>query len=156
MSLGVGDMWEHQARFGYQTGIAFAIHFLMADTSPWAWTAIVRSPKRGRSTRIVADFSCSRCMRKTPRSESLRRTPSCRRPSLTPRELEALRWTMDGKTAWEVGAIMSISERTAVLHLQNAMRKLGSVNKHQAVLRPCGSVSWPERFGNHPVRLDSV
>ena len=57
------------------------------------------------------------------------------RPSLTPRELEALRWTMEGKTAWEVGTIMSISERTAVLHLQNAMRKLGSVNKHHAVLK---------------------
>jgi len=54
---------------------------------------------------------------------------------LTPRELEALRWTMDGKTAWEVGVIMSISERTAVLHLQNAMHKLDSVNKHQAVIK---------------------
>ena len=42
---------------------------------------------------------------------------------------------MDGKTAWEVGSIMSISERTAVLHLQNAMRKLDCVNKHQAVLK---------------------
>ena len=56
-------------------------------------------------------------------------------PSLTPRELEALRWTMDGKTAWEVGSILGITERTAVLHLNNAMRKLGSVNKHQAVLK---------------------
>jgi DNA-binding CsgD family transcriptional regulator len=56
-------------------------------------------------------------------------------PQLTPRELEALRWTMDGKTAWEVGTILGISERTAVLHLNNAMRKLGCVNKHQAVLK---------------------
>jgi DNA-binding CsgD family transcriptional regulator len=57
------------------------------------------------------------------------------RPLLTPRELEALRWTMEGKTAWEVGAILGISERTAVLHLNNATHKLGSVNKHQAVLK---------------------
>jgi DNA-binding CsgD family transcriptional regulator len=57
------------------------------------------------------------------------------RPDLTPRELEVLRWTMEGKTAWEVGAILGISERTAVLHIQNAMRKLGSNNKHQAVLK---------------------
>jgi DNA-binding CsgD family transcriptional regulator len=56
-------------------------------------------------------------------------------PSLTPRELESLRWTMDGKTAWEVGSILGITERTAVLHLNNAMRKLGCVNKHQAVLK---------------------
>ena len=57
------------------------------------------------------------------------------RPSLTPRELEALRWTMEGKTAWEVGTILGISERTAVLHVSNAMHKLGCINKHQAVLK---------------------
>ena len=62
-----------------------------------------------------------------------RRLPE--RPGLTPRELEALRWTMEGKTAWEVGQILSITERTAVLHLQNAMRKLGATSKHQAVLK---------------------
>jgi DNA-binding CsgD family transcriptional regulator len=56
-------------------------------------------------------------------------------PSLTPRELEALRWTMEGKTAWEVGAILGISERTAVLHVNNAMHKLGCATKHQAVLK---------------------
>jgi DNA-binding CsgD family transcriptional regulator len=56
-------------------------------------------------------------------------------PALTPRELEVLRWTMDGKTAWEVGAVLGISERTAVLHINNAMHKLKCVNKHQAVLK---------------------
>ena len=56
-------------------------------------------------------------------------------PPLTPRELESLRWTMEGKTAWEVGNILGISERTAVLHVNNATHKLGCVNKHQAVLK---------------------
>ena len=57
------------------------------------------------------------------------------RPALTPRELEALRWTMEGKTAWELGAILGITERTAVLHVNNAMHKLGCTSKHQAVLK---------------------
>jgi DNA-binding CsgD family transcriptional regulator len=56
-------------------------------------------------------------------------------PKLTPRELDCLRWTMEGKTAWEVGTILGISERTAVLHLNNGMHKLGCSNKHQAVLK---------------------
>jgi DNA-binding CsgD family transcriptional regulator len=56
-------------------------------------------------------------------------------PNLTPREVESLRWTMEGKTAWEVGNILGISERTAVLHVNNAMHKLGCINKHQAVLK---------------------
>jgi DNA-binding CsgD family transcriptional regulator len=57
------------------------------------------------------------------------------RPSLTPRELETLRWTMEGKTAWEVGVLLGISERTVVFHVNNAMHKLGSINKQQAVLK---------------------
>ena len=62
-------------------------------------------------------------------------TVAIARPKLTPREIQALEWTMAGKTAWELGRILSISERTAVLHIANAMRKLGCCSKHQAVLR---------------------
>lgn len=57
------------------------------------------------------------------------------RPALTPRELDALRWTMEGKSAWEVAAILGVSERTSSLDLANAMQKLEATNKHQAVLR---------------------
>lgn len=53
---------------------------------------------------------------------------------LTPREQDALRWTLAGKTAWEVGGILGISERTAVLHLNNAMHKLACTNKFQAAV----------------------
>ena len=42
---------------------------------------------------------------------------------------------MDGKTAWEVGNALGITERTAVLHVNNATHKLGCVSKHQAVLK---------------------
>ena len=56
-------------------------------------------------------------------------------PRLTPREVECLSWTMEGKTAWEVGCILSISEQTAVRHLNNATKKLDCVNKHHAVVK---------------------
>jgi len=54
-------------------------------------------------------------------------------PPLTGRELDALRWIANGKTAWEVGRIMGIAEPTVVYHLSNAMRKLGVSNRPQAV-----------------------
>ena len=57
------------------------------------------------------------------------------RPAPTARELETLRWTMEGKTAWEVGRILGISEQTVARHLHNATRKLDAVNKHQAVIK---------------------
>lgn len=91
---------------------------------------------RGELTRIVADLQLfavhaqDTAMRVLV-SESLQ--PE--RPALTPRELDVLRWTMDGKTAWEVGQLLSIAERTVVQHLQNAMKKLQCTSKHQAVLK---------------------
>jgi DNA-binding CsgD family transcriptional regulator len=54
---------------------------------------------------------------------------------LTARELEVLRWTMEGKTAWETGAILGISEQTVVRHLGRVTHKLGCVNKVQAVVK---------------------
>jgi LuxR family quorum-sensing system transcriptional regulator SolR len=54
---------------------------------------------------------------------------------LTERERQCLQWSGDGKTAWEISQILQISERTAVFHLNNAVAKLGAVNKTQAIAR---------------------
>jgi DNA-binding CsgD family transcriptional regulator len=56
-------------------------------------------------------------------------------PQLTPREKEVLKWTAEGKTAWEVGQILGLAEDTVKFHLRNVTKKLGSSSKHQAVLK---------------------
>lgn len=62
--------------------------------------------------------------------------PSIAPPSnLTPRETEILKWSAMGKTADEVGKIMSITPRTVGFHVSSAMRKLGVSSKIAAVLR---------------------
>lgn len=53
----------------------------------------------------------------------------------TTREKEVLKWAADGKTALEIGSILSISERTITFHMQNIMEKLNSVNKTQAIVK---------------------
>jgi LuxR family transcriptional regulator len=55
--------------------------------------------------------------------------------ALTGRELEALRWTADGKTAGDIGEILNVSEHTVVFHLGNAIRKLNAANKTAAVVK---------------------
>jgi DNA-binding CsgD family transcriptional regulator len=134
---GLGELWEEQARYGYQTGIAMALHLPEGRHFMFGVDRDRALPSdRHELTRVVADLqlfavhALDVAMRVLVPSR-----PDDDSPSLTPRELESLRWTMDGKTAWEVGSILGITERTAVLHLNNAMRKLGCVNKHQAVLR---------------------
>jgi DNA-binding CsgD family transcriptional regulator len=134
---GLGDKWEEQARFGISTGICLALHmpegrhFLLGVERDQPVPA-----HAGELTRMVADLqlfavhaqdAALRILVPGPVDPSL--------PSLTPRELESLRWTMEGKTAWEVGHVLGITERTASLHVNNATHKLGCVNKHQAVLK---------------------
>jgi LuxR family quorum sensing-dependent transcriptional regulator len=53
--------------------------------------------------------------------------------SLTPREREVLWWAAQGKSASEVAEILHISKRTVEEHTQNAIRKLGTDNRTQAV-----------------------
>ena len=134
---GLGDKWEEQARFGYRHGIAMALHmpegrhfFLGVDRDQPV------PPDAAEITRLVADLQRFAVHAQDAALRIL--TPvmsSPGAPSLTPRELETLRWTMEGKTAWEVGNLLGISERTAALHVNNATHKLDCVNKHQAVLK---------------------
>lgn len=55
--------------------------------------------------------------------------------SITPREKEVLRWTAEGKTAYEISRILSISERTVNFHINNVVAKLGTTNKTQATVK---------------------
>ena len=137
VSQGLGDKWEEQARYGYCNGIALALHmpegrhfFLGVDRDqPVPMHA-------GELTRVVADLQLFAVHAQDAALRIL--TPGTTdptNPALTPRELETLRWTMEGKTAWEVGNVLGITERTAALHVNNATHKLGCVNKHQAVLK---------------------
>jgi len=54
---------------------------------------------------------------------------------LTEREKQCLLWMAEGKTAWETGRILNISERTVTFHMQNTVEKLQVVNRQQAVAR---------------------
>lgn len=134
---GLGPMWEEMAMHGYGAGICLALHLpegrhfvLGVDRSP----ALPSDPSE--LTRMVADLQLFAVHAQDAALRIL--APDLiesERPALTPREVEALNWTMEGKTAWEVGGILGISERTAVLHINNAMHKLGCSSKHQAVLK---------------------
>lgn len=134
---GVGDLWEQQAQFGYHTGIAMALH--MPEGKHFLLGVDRDRPLPEDPTelqRLVADLQLFAVHAQEAAIRLL--VPPVQqpeKPALTPRELEALRWTMEGKTAWEVGAVLGISERTVVFHVNNAMRKLQCFSKQQAVLK---------------------
>ena len=134
---GMGELWEEQARFGYRTGVCLAMH--LPDGRHFVLGVDRDQPLPDDNLelrRLVADLQLFAVYAQDAAQRVM--SPSERMlemPALTPRELEALRWTMEGKTAWELGTILGITERTAVLHVNNATHKLGCTSKHQAVLK---------------------
>lgn len=54
---------------------------------------------------------------------------------LTAREKEVLRWTAEGKTAYEISQILTVAERTVNFHINNVVAKLGTSNKTQAAVK---------------------
>ena len=134
---GAVDLWEHQAHFGYNTGIAMAMHLPEGRHFQLGVDRDQPLPSNvDELQRLVADLQLFAVHAQDAALRLL--LPVAERPdkpALTPREIEALSWTMEGKTAWEVGKILGISERTAAMHVNNATHKLGCVNKHQAVLK---------------------
>ena len=80
---------------------------------------------------------------------------SRRETSLTEREKECLSWGADGKTAWEIASILSISERTVNFHLQNTMLKLKTVSKPHSIAKAIAQgYIRPELSNNHPKNSD--
>jgi len=136
-AAGEGELWESYAHYGFHTGIALALHlpegrhfFLSVDRDQ------PLPASSAEITRMVADLQLFAVhAQDVALRVLLPSSPQQEIPNLTPRELESLRWTMEGKTAWELGNILGISERTAVLHINNATHKLDCINKHQAVLK---------------------
>ena len=54
---------------------------------------------------------------------------------LNARERDCLAWASEGMTNAEIGAVLGISDRTAIYHIASACRKLGARNRQHAVTR---------------------
>ncbi|MCB5175124.1 helix-turn-helix transcriptional regulator [Microvirga lenta] len=63
----------------------------------------------------------------------LRETPSRPVASLSPRECEALQWAAEGKSEWEIGERMGISEHGVDKRMRSARLKLGTTSRTHAV-----------------------
>jgi LuxR family quorum sensing-dependent transcriptional regulator len=88
---------------------------------------LMLTPRDRRPLHLMAYYAFERltCIR-APRVWS-------KRPSLTDREREVLTWAAMGKSAWEIGEILSIAERTVNEHAQTTFQKLGAANRTHAV-----------------------
>jgi len=64
-----------------------------------------------------------------------RKAPAPSIPHLSAREIEVLKLSADGKTAYEISRILNLSERTVNFHVHRSIEKLGVCNKISAVIK---------------------
>ncbi|MQW89082.1 LuxR family transcriptional regulator [Sinorhizobium saheli] len=56
-------------------------------------------------------------------------------PALSSREKECVLWVARGKSSWDIGVIMRISENTVNFHIKNVMRKLETSSRTVAAIK---------------------
>jgi DNA-binding CsgD family transcriptional regulator len=137
VTSGRADFWEHQAAFGYRSGISVAFHLPHGRHFMFGVDCHRRTCASTKATRELASDICEfagyaqaaafdLCIPYRHESD---------KASLAPGELDALRRSMDGLSNWEIGRAMSISETEVMLRLRRSMQKLGCTNKYETALR---------------------
>jgi LuxR family quorum-sensing system transcriptional regulator CciR len=59
----------------------------------------------------------------------------CGQIELSDRERDCLRWIAEGKSSWDVGMILKISDNTVNFHVKNVMKKLKTTNRTMAIIK---------------------
>ena len=133
-----GDLWEMQALFGYKTGIAMALH--LPGGKHFVMGVDRDQPLPGDDalvTRMMADLQllAVHAQETAVRLLAPQALEMQYMPRLTDREIEILKWTAEGKSAWAVGQILNISEHNVKYHIKRILVKLGVGSKHQAAAK---------------------
>lgn len=138
---GAVDLWDRQAAYGYKCGVAVALHLPGGKHFLLGADRDKPLPKaEAKRIRLMADLQLL-AVHAQAAAIRLLMPPTAPPPRPSPRELEVLRWTREGKSAWETSVILGISEATVNFHVLNVCRKFGVTSKHQAVLKAI-SYGW--------------
>ncbi len=129
----VNDATDH----GFVGGVSIGMHNQYGETSIFSFATdkIMETGSIECCTAILHMTALHPYFHKAiSRLSSYKQTQPCK-PKLTPRELDCLLWSAEGKTSDEIASILSIKNPTVVFHLKNVIRKLEVSNRNQAIAK---------------------
>lgn len=132
LSEGQRTIMSHAREFGFVDGYFLPIHMLdgsIACVSLFSEDVLPEDGAVAHAIHLLSlyySFAVRRAL--TPD------VPQQAAVSITPRQRECLQWVRAGKTDWEIGQIIGISEHTVIEHLDQARRRLGVRTRTQAVI----------------------
>lgn len=137
VEAGAADLWEQQAAFGYRTGISICLrptdnqrfHFgvdreqhLPADDAGLLGLM--------GEVRLIADYTLASVLAMSPAPGEI---PAA--PELNAQDLEILKWSAEGKSAWTIGQLLSTAESAVNRRLGVIRGKFGVATKAQAIAK---------------------
>jgi DNA-binding CsgD family transcriptional regulator len=137
VDAGAGELWEMYAPFGYRTGVAVGVQMPGYRRLLLGLDREAPLPKHPiKLNRMIADLQLLAVHAQDAAGRLLLSKRSSLHPvRLPPRQLEILRLSMEGKSAWVVGSLLGISENTVNYHMKQLFKQLDVSTKHQAVLK---------------------
>jgi LuxR family transcriptional regulator, quorum-sensing system regulator BjaR1 len=131
VSLEAREIFDDARAFGLDDGYVLPQHYLDGGIAATILTApqpIESNARTRAATHILAAYFAMGVRRL---AAPLTRAPSV---TLSNRQRECLQWVRAGKSNWEIGEILGLSEHTIAEHIGAARRKLGVRTKTQAVI----------------------
>jgi len=137
VKAGASDLWEEQAAFGYRCGIAVSLDLPNNRRFALGIDRDKPLPQGPELTVLMAHLQllAVHAQAAADRLLPLAQEAAALRVPLTPRELEIMRYTMDGKSSAVIAQLLNINIGTVNFHVQKFCRKLGVATRLQAALK---------------------
>ena len=123
------QVFEQARAFNAQGGLVVPIHGPLGEVMAVTLISdedLEFDPRTRMNMQVAATIFASRGL---ALSEIEREASSD--PGLSRREIQCVFWVNEGKTDWEIGRILGISEDTVAFHLKNVKSKLGVARRSQ-------------------------
>ena len=141
------DLYEEACKFGIAEGVSLPAHHnrgascmltCVADDSRGADRFIERELPHLVLLRDLAFDSLQRFAASGNAAAGCAAAPESDakdQPNLSSRETECLRWHAAGKTSWEIGRILNVTEAGVNFHFKNIRSKFNVRHRHEALIK---------------------
>lgn len=131
VSPDAATVFDEAGEFGLADGFVLPLHYLNGAVAATVLLAPqpLESHARSRAATHILSAYFAMAARKLMALQ-----PPASQTALSPRQRECLQWVRAGKSDWEIGEILKISEHTVAEHIEAARKKLGVRTRTQAVI----------------------
>lgn len=128
------EMMEEARRFGLRYGVSLPVH---ESEKVVSMLSLGRDqPFESEAERdfvLAAGNVLAHCLHVAAENVIVPEVIASRRPHLSPREKQCFQLVAHGKSNWDIGQILNISEAAAAFHVKNVLKKLKVSSRMQAV-----------------------